>query len=604
MSAETVSNTVAVATPYPVIQITPSEGYDFSKVHLGECESATFVIKNIGDALLEGTASVPTGMFSIQTGTADYSLQPGEQDGIILLYCPTAEDDHEVEIQFSGAQETSVPCSGTGFCYLGDYQFNVARDYNQARVVTITNEDDVTREFMVELADAQPADLAVNFVGLGSPDSGYVTLEPNASQDVRLMIHAQDATPGVAYNLKARLHTRLDTNEQTFDSAVDITVDSPNIALSITQIAQDPNSLAVTLLVKNTGIDTITDLNVFADDTLEPFVRFEPNVDHGRLAPGASMTLRAIPDLYYLASNPEALNTGVIYADAMDVQEEAEVQFACLDGDLYASALTARIIEATMQDLDCTSPGTVSTSFMLPSGFDSEAIEKADLSIRFEARSGYTHTAHDTSISLNDVVIASIVDTVLDGFFEFSLPIETLAIPTSGAARNEIHVEVSGNNAGHCTLVTECRVAILLNTVETVLCASSQEEANEQATLLGYCRAQPSSWDISNATIIRERTGYPVEDCGNVYLGETYLVEVTTVEEEQVLYMVARPEDESAFRLNWIEPGLYRGQWMPTSLNTTDIKRVCGNMPQRYHAIVRNTCGRNIRYLLSPESLL
>ena len=576
MSVETVSDAVTVTAPYPIIQITPSEEYDFSKVHLGDCESATFVIKNIGTALLEGTASVPTGMFSIQAGTADYSLQPGEQDGIILLYCPTTEGDHESEVQFSGAQEISVPCSGTGICHLGDYQFNVARDYNQARVVTITNKDDVTREFMVELADAQPADLAINFVGLGSPDSGYVTLEPNASLDVRLMIHAQDATPDVAYNLEARLHTRLDANEETFDSAIDITVDAPDIALSITQIAQAPNSLAVTLLVENTGTDVITDLNVSADDTLEPFVLFEPNVNHGRLAPGASITLRAIPDLYYLASNPEALNTGFIYADAMDVQEEAEVQFSCLTGDLYASTLTAPMIEATMQDLDCTSPGTVTTSFILPSGFDSEAIEKADLSIRFEARSGYTHTEHDTSISLNNVEIATIADTVLDGFFEFSLPAETLAIPTSGIARNEIQIEVSGNNAGHCTLVTECRVTILLDTVETILCASSQEEANELVDLLGYYKSQPASWDISDAMLIRETTESPVEDCGSVYIGETYLVEVTTVEEEQVLYMIAQPEGEPAFRLNWIEPGLYRGQWTPTSLNTIYINVFAG----------------------------
>lgn len=572
----TVSAPVSVVSPKPELTVTPGS-LNFTNVPPGVCRTASFTVQNTGTLLLEGAASVSAGVFSLDAGGAAYSLEPGASQEIPVTYCPDGLGTDTGQVTFTGAAGAVRGLSGVCVPYLEDYSFEVQRDYNQACVLTIINYDEVEREFLLELVEEQPEDLAVAFTGAGSADTGFVTVSPGATQEVRLMVHAQDAAPGAVYNLTARLRVRLDEVEEAYASAVVIEVARPALDLEIVQMGlNDPNSLAATLRVSNTGTDPITDLRVFCDEALADFVVFVPNVDHARLDPGTSLVVRAVPDLRYLVDHPGQADTGFVSASAADVVKQTQVQFACLSGSLFEGRLVGQLIEATMADSGCINRGTIETSFMLPSGFLSENVLKANVSIHFEPRSGTANQVHDTRLSLNGIEFAYLENTHLNGYYEFELPVEALILPASGAARNVIRLDIFNMNAGWYTLASEYRVVIAIDEATTIVCAASQAEADAQVDTLGYFKPQPLSWEIEQATLTRVLNGQVVAECGDVYLGEAYRVEVSTVDQAQALYMIVRPENGPAFLLSQVSPGLYRGEWTPTSLDVTYLDIFAG----------------------------
>ncbi|NLV45510.1 MAG: PKD domain-containing protein, partial [Candidatus Hydrogenedentes bacterium] len=562
--------------PVPILTIMPMTLF-FNNVPIGTCRTAAFTVQNTGTGLLEGTATVPAGLFSIDPGTAGYSLAAGASHQVQVIYCPDAVATNSADVTFTGTSGVTRRVIGTCVRYMDDYRFEVQRDYNQACVVTLTNYDIVSREFMIELLDDQPADLAVDFTGPGSADGGYVAVAPGTSLDVRLMVHAQDAAPGAEYALTSRLHTRVGAEEQTFDNAIEITVARPALDLTIVQEGpNDPNSLAATLRVTNTGTDPITDLRVFSDEVLDDFVVFVPNVDHARLEPGTSIVVRAVPDLRYLVDNPGHPDSGMISAATVDLVRQVEVQFACAEGGLFTGTLSGQLIEATMEDSGCTNRGVIETSFLLPSGFTVDNVEKANVSIHFAALSGSTHTAHDTRLYLNGTEFAYLQNTVLDGYYEFELPVVALLLPASGAARNVIRLEVFNMNAGNYTLASQYRVVLAIDQATATLCAPSQEEADQLVNTLGYYQPQPLSWNITQTVLTRVATENAVGSCGTVYVGETYRLQVYTADQAQALYVVARPENGPAFLLAQTAPGTYQAEWIPARLDITYLDVFAG----------------------------
>ncbi len=452
-----------------------------------------------------------------------------------------------------------------------EYTFAVERDYNQARIVTIVNNDAEAHDVWVELTEEPPADLALGFTGQGSEDTGFVSLSPGAGLEVRLMVHAQDATLHT-YHFTARLHAMIGATELAISTEIEIQINEPYISFTFAEVAAEDHTQIETLRVNNFG-DTLTDLRIHAGDNLNDLLVFQPNVEHGLVPAGDSLSVDAIPDLRLLLDDPTHPSAGYVYASAAGVTEELYLDFGCLEGDsMYTGTLYNQMIRARMHDWYCTNKPAFESYFNLPSGFSVENIQKANLAVYFELRSGWVHRPHSLRLLINGYEIASLVDIIPDGRFEFEVPVDDpvtgdpwspFILPLRGVARNTVRLEMIGANPGHYVVATDFLVTIAIDEVSLTVCAESQEAASEYVNNHGYFQPQPPSWFIDEIEV-RDSADELIEDCGAVQLGAEYTFHVTTEDTSQELYLVARPDNgDPAFLLDWVSPGHYSGAWIP-----------------------------------------
>jgi hypothetical protein len=99
-----------------------------------------------------------------------------------------------------------------------------------------------------------------------------------------------------AYDVPISLKN-LDADNISDNALVHITVHVPNINFTLTEVGENPYTLAKTFEIHNYG-DTLTDLMVYADDAIKSNVTFNPVINHGKLDSGASVTFEVIPTLY------------------------------------------------------------------------------------------------------------------------------------------------------------------------------------------------------------------------------------------------------------------------------------------------------------------
>jgi hypothetical protein len=124
------------------------------------------------------------------------------------------------------------------------------------------------------------------------------------------MVHAQDAVLG-GYDIPISLNN-LDVDNISDNAVVHVSVHIPSINFTLIEVGADNHTLSKTYEIHNYG-DTLTDLMVYADDSIKSNVTFNPVINHGKLDSGASTTFEVIPTLYANFTNI----SGLVYAKAL-----------------------------------------------------------------------------------------------------------------------------------------------------------------------------------------------------------------------------------------------------------------------------------------------
>lgn len=197
------------------------------------------------------------------------------------------------------------------------YRFTVERDYNQIVDIEVVNPFQEPIEFTLE-AEGVSEDLAIDFVGKGSSQEAFVLL-PNEKLEVQLGIHTQDATKK---NYQFNVNAINQSGANIGVASVDLFVDYQDINLELTEIEENPYTLAKTIKITNNG-DRVSDLSVAVSEEIKNIITFEPMIDKFVLPKGQSVTLKVIPDLQYLQQDIH----GSLYAIAAGQQSALSIGF-------------------------------------------------------------------------------------------------------------------------------------------------------------------------------------------------------------------------------------------------------------------------------------
>ncbi|WP_372794919.1 hypothetical protein [Pontiella sp.] len=112
--------------PDPEIGLSGSE-LNFGTVYVGETNSLTVTVKNIGGGTLDGSASVVSPFF-IESG-AVYSLTNDQEQVVTILFVPESAGDFTETLSFTGGEGASVSVAGTGGILTGTLAADIAGDY-------------------------------------------------------------------------------------------------------------------------------------------------------------------------------------------------------------------------------------------------------------------------------------------------------------------------------------------------------------------------------------------------------------------------------------------------------------------------------------------
>ena len=97
----------------PMIQVTPVGMLEMETTYVGQSteNSSAFTVKNVGNQLLTGSATIETGPFEI-ISAANYSLNPGEESDISIRFLSDEPGIYTKKITFSGGKgaECYVRC--------------------------------------------------------------------------------------------------------------------------------------------------------------------------------------------------------------------------------------------------------------------------------------------------------------------------------------------------------------------------------------------------------------------------------------------------------------------------------------------------------------
>ncbi|MGY5854208.1 MAG: hypothetical protein RTU92_11620 [Candidatus Thorarchaeota archaeon] len=344
----------------------------------------TLIISNLypaGGELLSSTQVIFSWTTNLNSTTevylrpadGSYDLHTGE-DGIDHLF---TVDDLEVgshyefyvssyssdeDIRTDSPVHTFVIGSGIGFSS-SFYNAMIQRDYNQELSVSVANFDSYAHRLLM-VVESPYNDIILGFVGNGSIDRP-VYLNPLEQLSVPLIVHAQDAMQqSYTINLKLINLAATPDEDDLVDYAVLNLLLDPDIVVNITLVetADDSNTLTKTFNLTNYG-STLTDLRVYADNSLYPHITWDPRISHIRLEQFESRIFKA-RYVYDWTFNGTA--SGTIYARAYNVTKELSIVYSA-DGEVFfggGDALFTDIIDSWF----CTNRPTVEEQFGLLPG--------------------------------------------------------------------------------------------------------------------------------------------------------------------------------------------------------------------------------------------
>ena len=104
------AHSVSITAGLPAISVTPVS-LDFGAVEIDAGADLSFTVSNSGGGTLSGSASVSP-PFIIVSG-ASYTLDEGQNQGVVVRYSPTSGGTHAQNVTFTGEGGASRPVSGT-----------------------------------------------------------------------------------------------------------------------------------------------------------------------------------------------------------------------------------------------------------------------------------------------------------------------------------------------------------------------------------------------------------------------------------------------------------------------------------------------------------
>ena len=386
------------------------------------------------------------------------------------------------------------------------YSFSIERDYNQQIVVSVENTDSEPHDLLAAITNPYD-DLYVGFVGDGSSDN-IIPLNPGERKDIKLVVHAQDATEE-DYILTMNI-TSTGATETLFDFAnMHIHVHIPVINFSISEVSSDPVTLIKKFRVDNYG-DTLTDFSVFADDGIKNNVLFQPSLNHYNLRSGTSIEFDVIP---IFSSESQSQSTtcticavagtselsGNIHGKGGGVSKSAPANFKCAEGEQVRCVTLNNVgILRKMNDWYCTNRPDIDMKFDFPSGFASENVKKATLRINFNPQD-YPEKVepHDVDVYVNGHKVGSLSNTIPRGVYEFDINPSYLKYSSAGKANNKIELKTRHMNSGHYVISSDAVIHICVDNFKVCVCAPSQEEAINRAKKVSYLEPSLSSITVS-----------------------------------------------------------------------------------------------------------
>ncbi len=218
------------------------------------------------------------------------------------------------------------------------YNVTVGRDYGGEASISVRNTDSAPHEVYLTVSNI-PEELAVGFVGAGHDTKLIVA--PGASHSVKLGIFTQDAQ-SQNYEFDLHLETDPDLPDPIVDdAALNLTVNFPVTDFAMEVIGSDAATLGKHVRLTNNG-DPVTDFRVSPDQDLFGNVRISPNVTHGYLKSGESLTFWVYPKL----SNGFQYLAGYINAFGAGDSATLFLEFATPNGQQYFEAQVSNSLPA------------------------------------------------------------------------------------------------------------------------------------------------------------------------------------------------------------------------------------------------------------------
>lgn len=257
---------------------------------------------------------------------------------ILLTLLPTAalasafsEKESEITISAETGETVTVkekePEPGPavdGLLYLTTLDHTIQRDYEQECMITVRNTSDETQEFYLETNNTYD-DLSMEIIKIGSKSNPAI-ISAGESIQVELSIFAQNAERE-SYNIPITAYILSDGkySEDTKDN-VTLSCNLPYLDLAWAKVSSSESTLRQTWKVTNNG-DTLTDLTISADESLQDYLSFSPIVTNYEMSAGSSIEIEVQPDLAKMKSNSISELTGSLIMSCAGKTSEQEVVF-------------------------------------------------------------------------------------------------------------------------------------------------------------------------------------------------------------------------------------------------------------------------------------
>ena len=344
-------------------------------------------------------------------------------------------------------------------------EFWVDRDYYQPVTLSITNTDLIEHTYQLSVINAHN-DIVVDFVGDGSNGRG-ATLEPGASTDVELVVHAQDAIT-TDYDIYLKIVSEPDELNTFTDYSHAIIHVRPFVAnLELQPLASTPGMMTYSFNLMNYG-DTLSDIEIYVDEESRAKTYFDAYNNHLRLETGGSEQI-VIHALEH--------TTGTIYARSGDYVVSAPFEIGCPDGtDLNTYTLNDLSVVAQINDWYCTNKKNLTLPFAIPTGIKKDGIREAAVEVNFSLpMSMDKYDPHSVRLYINkdsghDNPIGGLEDVIPDGQYIFRFPADNLNLGMNAPSENFLTVEVEGIGEGQYIVATDFRVILNIDEMEIDLC--------------------------------------------------------------------------------------------------------------------------------------
>ncbi|WP_198012214.1 hypothetical protein [Desulfosarcina sp. BuS5] len=246
----------------------------------------------------------------------------------------------------------------------GNHEFTVNRDYDQQAELTVVNNDSESgHELLLSVINPYD-DIITGFIGEGSVNH-LITLAPGETKNVKLVIHAQDASK-TDYNLLLKVVSD-PGSEKEFTDYAPVILHVPDdffvLNLDLQETSQDFQGFKNTYRITNYG-HPLTDLVVYLNDEAIPIVTLTPTTDHGKLETGEY--------LEFTLSSTEYVS-GHVYAASRNISgAPASLAFELGCGPNFESRefeVADPVIACRIADWYCINRPVIELPFTLPPRF-------------------------------------------------------------------------------------------------------------------------------------------------------------------------------------------------------------------------------------------